>query len=173
MKTQNNMSGEIRKEVSYEDFSKVFKVFAEYPFCESWDEEEVRKEYDSIYQKNGNIYGYFVDGECVSILTMYPIIRGEHYVEFNEKDKVMYLSDIATISTFRRRGIGTQLIELAFRHCKDLGYNYMYLRTSEKDMQFLKMVGFERIYDVCQEVEKKRVDGRTKKDLRVFMRTRL
>ena len=173
-----SLKGDIRDKVSLEEFARVFSVFKGYPFREMWTDEEIKDEYESFYKKGGYIFGYFVNDECVSILTLHPRTPGEHPVEFDKDAKVMYLSDVATLDKFRNHGIGTDLFHHAIKFCTKLGYNYIYLRTNydvAKSMSanIAKKCGFERIYDVCQEVERKRIDGKTKKDLRMFMRKKL
>jgi len=166
----------IRTPVSFEDFAKVFKVFESFPFFESWTEEEVKAEYNS-FQNGGYIYGYFTeDGECAAILTMRPYEPGKHPVNYPDNVKVMYLSDVATRFEYRNRGIGTKLFEHAIRHMKVLGYDYIYLRTNEVNSMsygIAKKCGFVKLFDIIQEVERKRIDGTIEKDARIFMEKRL
>jgi len=174
MKKMQN--GTVRSDVSLEDFAKVFKVFESFPFFESWSPEEVKEEYAS-FQNGGIIFGYFTEeGECAGILTMKPYEPGKHPVKYPNGTKVMYLSDVATRFEYRRKGIGTHLFEHAIRHLEVLGYDYIYLRTNEKNSMsygIAKRCGFKQIYDVIEEVEKRRTDGTVTKDARIFMEKKL
>ena len=68
--------GEIRNNVGYEDFAKVFNVFSYAPFFEEWSSEMVLNVYNSFNIKDGCIFGYYIEDECVGILTLHPIIEG-------------------------------------------------------------------------------------------------
>lgn len=170
------IKGIIRNNVGFEDFAKVFKVFESFPFFEKWSQEDLINEYES-FKNGGIIFGYYTeDGTCAAILTMKPYEPGKHPVEYGGEDKVMYLSDVATLFEYRKQGIGTHLFKHAIRHCKVLGYDYIYLRTNEKNSMsygIAKKCGFKRIYSVIQEVEKKRMDGTVAKDARIFMQIKL
>ncbi len=170
------MHGTVRDNVTFDDFAKVFRVFESFPFYEKWTLEEIRAEYES-FMNGGFIFGYFThEGCCVAILTMRNYEPGEHPVDFDEGAKVVYLSDVATLFEYRNRGIGTHLFEHAIRHMKALGYDYIYLRTNEENSMsygIAKKCGFTKMYDVIQEVERKRIDGVTKKDVRIFMQKKL
>ncbi len=183
MLTNNNCgngtcNGVVRNNVSYEDFAKVFKVFGHAPFFEKWTPEMVRETYESFNAKDGEIFGYYVNDECAGIVTIHPMVKGEHPVSYPDNVKVMYLSDVATLPKFRKRGIGTILFDVAMRHSKVLGYDYMYLRTNErgKSMSYsiAEKCGFKQICDLCQEVEFDRTrDYISNKDLRIFMERKL
>lgn len=179
MKNLRNMAqGEIRSNVTFEEFATVFKVYEGYPFCESWSEDELKEEYAEYSHNGGWLFGYYLDGKCVAILTLHPMIKGAHPVVYPEDKKVMYLSDIATLSECRGRGIATQLFHFALRHTEVLGYDYIYLRTNFDEKESMsagiaKKCGFEHIWDICQEVERKRIDGNVRKDLRMFMEKKL
>lgn len=172
------LNGEIRSNVSYEDFAKVFNVFTYAPFFEDWSPEMVSEVYNSFNVKDGCIFGYYLDDECVGILTLRPFIPGEHPVTYDRNSKTMYLSDVATLPRCRGMGIGTQLLLHGLRHTKVLGYQTIYLRTNEKSIsmsyRIAEKCGFHQIWDLCQEVEfpRTRPDIPTK-DLRIFMEKEL
>ena len=173
-----NYVGEIRSNVSYDDFAKVFKVFSYAPFFEDWSSETVSKVYNSFSVKHGCIFGYYYGDECVGLLTLRPIIEGEHPVSYPSDVKVMYLSDVATLPEYRGKGIGTQLFLHALRHSRVLGYDFIYLRTNEKkdsmSYKIAEKCGFKQIWDLCQEVEFPRTRaGHPTKDLRIFMEKKL
>lgn len=166
-------SGDIRIHVNFEDFAKVFKVYEGFPFWESWTPDEVRSEYESYFIKSGTVFGYYIDGKCVSILSMHPIVLGEHPVTYDTKKKVMYLSDVATLPEYRNRGIATELFKKFLQYTIVHDYDYVYMRTNfhkEESMSagIARKCGFHRVPDVKQWCEMKRVDGSTRKDLRCF-----
>lgn len=170
--------GQIRTDVSFEEFATVFKVYEGYPFYESWSENEVKEEYLSYEAKGGGVFGYYIDDKCVAILTLHPQVQGEHPVNYPKEKKVMYLSDVATLGAYRGMGIATQLFQHALRHTEVLGYDYIYLRTNYDEAQSMsaniaRKCGFNRIWDLCQEIEKRRTDGIVRKDLRMFMDKKL
>lgn len=175
---KHQANGVIRNGVSFEEFSTVFKVYEGYPFYESWSEEEVKAEYLSFEQEGGCIFGYYIDDKCVAILTLHPMVQGEHPVYFPEGKRVMYLSDVATLGKFRGMGIATQLFHHALHHTEVLGYDYIYLRTNYDEAKSMsagiaQKCGFKRIWDSCQEVEMRRIDGNVSKDLRMFMQKKI
>lgn len=166
--------GEIRSNISYEDFAKVFNVFTYAPFFEDWSSEMVLNLYNSFKVKDGIIFGYYLNEECVGILTLRPSIPGEHPVCFPSNSKTMYLSDIATLPKCRGMGIGTQLFLHGLRHTQVLGYDNIYLRTNEKgtsmSYSIAEKCGFTQIWDLCQEVDFPRINPNiSSKDLRIFM----
>lgn len=169
-------NGTIRNCVGLEDFAKVFKVFESFPFFESWSDDEIREEYES-FQHGGIIFGYYADdGECAGILTMKPYEPGKHPVKYPSDAKVMYLSDVATRFEYRNQGIGTHLFEHAIRHLEVLGYDYIYLRTNEENSMsygIAKRCGFVQLFDIIEEVERRRTDGTVAKDARIFMEKKL
>ena len=170
------LKGTVRNNVNFKDFSKVFKTFETFPFFEKWTEEALINEYKS-FQDDGIIFGYYTENDkCVAILTMKPYTPGKHPVQYSSKDKVMYLSDVATLSEYRNHGIGTHLFHHAIRHSKVLGYDYIYLRTNEKNSMsygIAKKCGFKQICDIVEEVERIRIDGTIAKDSRIFMEKKL
>ncbi len=134
------------------------------------------EEYES-FQHGGIIFGYYADdGECAGILTMKPYEPGKHPVKYPSDAKVMYLSDVATRFEYRNQGIGTHLFEHAIRHLEVLGYDYIYLRTNEENSMsygIAKRCGFVQLFDIIEEVERRRTDGTVAKDARIFMEKKL
>lgn len=171
---ENLCKGEIRSNISYEDFANVFKVFSYSPFFEDWSSEMVSEAYNSFHVKDGSIFGYYLDGKCVGILTLRPFIPGEHPVEFPSASKIMYLSDVATLLSSRGMGIGTQLFLHGLRHSRVLGYDKIYLRTNEKGISMsyhiAEKCGFTQVLNLSQEVNFPRTLPQiSSKDLRIFM----
>lgn len=171
-------NGEIRNDVGFEDFATVFEVFSGAPFFEDWSPEMVLDVYNSFRVKDGCIFGYYIDGKCVGILTLRPFIPGEHPVGYASDSKTMYLSDTATLHGYRGMGIATALLQYALRHIKVLGYTHVYLRTNEKGTSMSYGIaqkhGFTQIWDLCQEVKFPRTNPHVPdKDLRIFMEMKL
>lgn len=171
-------TGEIRNNVNYEDFANVFKVFSYAPFFEDWSTSMVSDVYTSFDVEDGSIFGYYLDNNCVGILTLRPMVNGEHPVYYPNGTKVMYLSDVATLPECRSMGIGTQLFLHGIRHTNILGYDFMYLRTNEKSVsmsyRIAEKCGFSQIWDLCEEVEFPRTSSFIPtKDLRIFMEKKL
>lgn len=173
---KNQLNGTIRNSVTLSEFTKVFKVFESFPFFERWTNSDIEKEYNED-KKNGTIFGYYTDdGICAGILILKEYAPGKHPVQFPDNAKVMYLSDVATLFTYRNRGIGTALVKHAIRHTQVLGYDYIYLRTNEEDSMSYGIAikcGFKKIYDSIQEVERVRTDGTIKKDARIFLEKKI
>ena len=173
-----NCNGTIRNDVTISDFRTVFNVFSFGPFFEKWTPEQVLETYESFNVKDGNIFGYYINGKCVGIISICPHVPGKYPVNYPDNSKVMYLSDIATLPEYRGNGIGTSLLEFVLRHLKVLGYEYIYLRTNEKgDSMLYKLAekcGFTQIPEVCQEVYFPRTSPYVPEtDLRIFMERKI
>ena len=170
------LKGTIRSNVNFEDFAKVFKSFESFPFFEMWTQEDLISEYE-FFQNCGIIFGFYTeDNNCIGILTLNPYIPRKHPVNYSCVDKVMYLSDVATLSEYRHHGVGTRLFHYAIRYSRLMGYHYIYLRTNEKNSMsysIAKKCGFDRISDIIEEVEHLRIDGTIAKDSRIFMEKKL
>lgn len=169
------INGVIRPFVTFEDFKKVYNVFTSFPYFESWSDEEIKQEYDSF--EDGFIFGFYTPSdECIAFIAFRPYKIGEHPVIFSNKAKVIYLSDIATKFEYRHNGVASALLEYAIKYMRNLGYDYIYARTNEDNSMFYSIAmkfGFEKIYDVIVEVEKKRINGEVKEDARIFMKKSL
>jgi len=76
---------------------------------------------------------------------------------------MMYLADVAVLESYRKTGLGTQLMLFAVMQSKILGYQKIYMRTLEKEKSMsygiARKIGFQQIPNVYQNVEKRRMDG--------------
>lgn len=172
-----NINGQLRKEVTIEDFLEVFKVFSEYPFNEFWTKEEIKEQYYEIIN-NGTVFGYYVGDKCVAVITLvkYAHIKSMHPVHFPEDANVIYLSDLATKKEYRKKGIGTCLFQCALEYAYNYGYDHIYLRTNaENSMSYgiAKKFGFTQIPNITQDVKFLRTDGIVKSDSRIFMEKKI
>ena len=113
-----------------QDFEKVYKVFKEYPFYELWTKEKIAEEFEYLLE-NGDIFGYYDNGNILGINTIIYGALKEHPLVFPNSERVLYVSDIAVINESRGKGIGSLLlrntVELALESNM---YDYIYLRTN-------------------------------------------
>lgn len=168
---------EIRQGLSIEEFSAVYKVFRGAPFFEAWTEKEIRKEYFELLEKGAWMWGYFENGECIGILTLYQCIPGEHPISFQNPKDVVYLSDIAVLEEYRRRGIGGKLFDEAISFSKESNFKLIYMRTNakpglSKSIGIAKRRGFQEMREK-QSVNIERINGKVKDDLRMFLKKEL
>ena len=114
-----------------EDFIKVYNVFKNPPYYEAWTENMIRKEYEDLY-KDGYIYGYYLNDECVGLVTFRPMRFTDHHpVYYKHTEKVAYLADIAVLQEHRRQGIGTALMQYTFDILREDGFEVIYMKTLE------------------------------------------
>lgn len=132
---------------SFEDFKNVFYEFRKKPYFEDWHEEDVKEEYDYL-SNNGDIYVKEIDGKIVGIVTLLKGIQNGHGLVL-PTNNVGYISDIAVLEEYRRRGYGTELMEYALKCFENEGDEYAYFRTlrngSMSEPIGLKL-GFETVY---------------------------
>lgn len=167
------MKIQIKEAISFEDFSKVYAVFGEPPYNENWDVEELTTEYNSLLQL-GHISGYYIDDECIGMVTFRKMIPNQHPVNYAPDKKVMYISDLAVLSQYRDRGIGTELMNHALRVSKQEGYDIAYMRTlvKGKSMSYGLAVrcGLVQKENVFQLVSQQRnLEDRDEVDKRIFL----
>lgn len=165
------MKGQIRKVEKLEDFKEVYKVFSGPPYNEKYTEEELRTIFNE-YQEKGYIYGAYSGEKCIGIVALEKGVKKEHPVKF-EEEKMMYLADVAVLDSYRRTGLGTQLMAFVVMQAKELGYQKIYMRTLEagKSMSYgiARKIGFEQIPDVYQNVERERTDGNVTAVKNIFL----
>lgn len=132
---------------SFEDFKNVYFEFRKKPYFEDWQEKDVKEEYDYL-TKNGEIYVKEVNDKVIGIVTLLPGIQKGHNLEL-PTNNVGYISDIAVLEEFRRRGYGTELMQYALNCFMNNGDEYAYFRTlrngSLSEPIGLRL-GFETVY---------------------------
>lgn len=92
-------------------------------------------------------------------------------VNFQGK-KVMYLADVAVLDKYRRNGLGNQLMLYGVMQSKLLGYEKLYMRTLERGSMsygIARKIGFKKIPNVFQSVEKERVNGLVETMQNIFL----
>ena len=179
MKGENNtkkINGEIRSNIAYEEFKKIFSVFESYPYFLKFNEQYILDEYESFHN-GGYSYGYYtLEGECVAFITMKPYKSGEHPVNYSKDLKVMYISNLATMFEYRNQGIATKLIKHAIQQLEKNGYDYAYYRTiKENSMSYSIGIkfGFTEMPNIIECIERKKKDGNFVKDSEIFLEKKL
>lgn len=154
------MKSKISENVSYEDFKNIYKVFGEKPYEEKYTEEDFKEIYEE-YLKKGKIYGAYVDERLVGIIAItYGAKKGQP-VNYEGKE-VVYLSDVAVDSEYRKQGLGTKLMAYVVAEGKIEGKNVIYMRTLKEgsmSASIAKKIGFTQIEGVYQEVETESIYG--------------
>lgn len=170
MCTQNNFL--IKEVEKVEEFKKVFSVFRNWPYNELWPDEEIEIEFEKAKQK-GKVFGYYIDSECVGIISFYDMIPFEHPVTYNEKLKVLYFSDIAVLEEYRNRGIATTLLNYMIKYAHVKNYDKIYMRTMqpEKSMSYRMVIanGFSVISGITENKKMQRMNGKVEADDRIFL----
>lgn len=132
---------------SFEDFKNVFYEFRKKPYFEDWKEKDVREEFDYL-STNGDIYFKEVDNKIVGLITLLQGIQSGHDLIL-PNNNVGYISDIAVLEEFRRRGYGTELMQFALDDFINKGNEYAYFRTLRNGSMSEPIgvkLGFETIY---------------------------
>ena len=154
------MKSKISENVSYEDFKNIYKVFGEKPYEEKYTEEDFKEIYEE-YLKKGKIYGAYVDERLVGIIAItYGAKKGQP-VNYEGKE-VVYLSDVAVDSAYRKQGLGTKLMAYVVAEGKIEGKNVIYMRTLKEgsmSASIAKKIGFTQIEGAYQEVETESIYG--------------
>lgn len=171
------MKTNIQKLENFADFSNVFRVFESFPFFEKWTQDEIRNEFDCNL-KDGYIFGYYTDGQCVGFISMREQHPGEHPVHYGHDSKVLYLSDLAVLPQFRHRGIGTSLFKYALELAISKNFEYAYLRMNDNNSMaynIAKKQGFSREYEYCEVVSHTSSCDRRRptEEFRIFMSKKL
>ena len=179
MKGENitkKINGEIRSNITYEEFKKVFMVFESYPYFLDLTDQFIIDEYN-YFHNGGYGYGYYTEeGQCVAFITMKPFKSGDHPVEYPKDLKVMYIAHLATISEYRNQGIATKLFKHAIQQMEEMGYDYAYFRTlKENSMSYSIGIkfGFTEIPNIIEYIERKKKDGSFVKDHEIFLEKKL
>ena len=171
------MKTNIQKLENFSDYLNVFKVFESFPFFEKWTLDEIRNEFESNVRE-GQIYGYYIDGKCVGFISMRNVHENEHPLHYAHASKVLYLSDLAVLPKFRHKGIGTALLQHALNIAVSQGYKYAYLRMNENNSMadnIAKHLGFSREFDSYEIVShsSSREKKRNTEEFRIFMSKKL
>ena len=125
------MNGKVQNLKKYEDFRKVFEIFRHYPFFEAWSEEAFKEEFEYL-KDEGEIFGYYANtGEVVGLISLIYGAKKEHPVEFDDPDRVIYLSDIAVLDKYRGNGYAKRLADFVIDYASIFNYYQdMYFRTN-------------------------------------------
>lgn len=161
------------------DFITLYRVFEEPPYEEFYTQDELVNEYTKLC-KLGYVFGYYVEQQCVGIVTFYGssnengIVNPEHPVHYDNPEKVAYLSDITVLKEYRCKGIGSELMQFALDTCKADGFEMVYMRTLQKELSMSYRIairfGFSVLQNVQQSVVQERVNSeRNEEDLRIFL----
>ncbi len=112
---------------SYNDFKNVFLEFRKKPYFEDWKDNDIEDEYNYL-RKNGEIYVKEINGKVVGLVTLLNGVQKGQEI-FLPTNNVGYISDIAVLEEFRRRGYGTELMQFAVNEFVKNGNDYAYFRT--------------------------------------------
>lgn len=155
------MKGQIKEVKKSEDFEEVYKVFSGPPYNEKYTKEDIQEIFQE-YQEKGYVYGAYSGEKCIGIVALEKGAKKEHPVKF-EEEKTIYLADVAVLNSYRKTGLGTQLMAFAVMQSKELGFQKIYMRTLEveKSMSYgiARKIGFQQIPNVYQSVKRERIDG--------------
>lgn len=164
------MNGQIKKLTDLKDFKKIYKVFSGPPYNEKYTEEELEGIFRK-YKEKGYIYGAYNNKECIGMIALEIGIKEDQPVNF-QNENVMYLADVAVLNNYRRKGLGNQLMLYGVMQSKLLGYEKLYMRTLERGSMSYGIalkIGFKQIPDLFQDVERERVDGKSKTMQNIFL----
>lgn len=164
------MGNTINENVPYEDFKRVYKVFGEKPYEEKYTEEDFREIYDE-YVSKGKIFGAYVQDKLVGIIAVTYGAKETQPVRFDGK-KVLYLSDVAVDSEFRKRGLGTRLMAYVIATGKQEKFNNIYMRTLKEgsmSASIAKKLGFSLIEGVEQDVTTESIYGTSQTKKNIFL----
>ena len=161
-----------------DDFTKVYEVFIEAPYYEAWTKKMIQEEYESL-SKNGHIYGYYLNNECIGLVTFRPMrLNDNHPVHYEHSEKVAYLADLAVLKNHRRKGVGTALMQYALDIMKEEGFEIVYMKTLEigKSMSYNIAVksGFKLLEGVKSIDKMERViKERNEEDIKIYLEKQL
>ena len=152
----------------FTDFSHVYKIYQNPPYCEVWTDEDIKNEYEKIKQ-NGKVFGYYIQGKCIGIVSL---IEKNQPLKFNSNVNAIYLSDLAVLSDFRKSLVALELINFAIEYAKQNSFNKIYLRTlkdsSSYEFSVFKMKGFVKIEDKVDVIKRSRTRSMKEEDCRFY-----
>jgi GNAT superfamily N-acetyltransferase len=127
-------------DVAQSGFIAVYiAAFSESPYFESYTEEQVRAE---VFQPHVPhlVLVAEQEEEVIGILCAYPVaanltgildfLQGQHDIPA-PLGNIIYLSELATLSAHRKRGIGKSLMLRAMQLAYANGYSHVAMRTAE------------------------------------------
>lgn len=150
---------------TYEDFKKIFLEFRKSPYYEDWNEKNILEEYNYL-MSNGDIYVKEYDNKIVGLVSLLNGIQKDHDLKL-PTNEVGYMSDIAVLEEYRKRGIGTELMSFAIDEFKSRKFKYCYFRTicnGSLSEPIGKKLGYQLVYNndgtlLTQEVSFPRVNN--------------
>lgn len=153
-------------------FMAVFKVcFEGSPFFESWPFRGLYSEW-MLLMEQGEVYGYFIGGQCVGFISMMQYKKGLHPVTFAKNKDIGYLSHIAVLPQYRNNGIASEMLKYILARYKKMGYDIIYMRTNKVGSMsrgLAEIQGFNQIPGVEEEVTMLRTNGAVEGDKRIFL----
>lgn len=169
------MIKDIRRVLSPIDVEKVAQaycdIYGEAPWNEKWSMDEALKVCEQ-YAKEGILYGTFWCRELTGFIAIMPYEVGVHPVKYGKNERILYLSDVAVLSSYRKNGIGSNLIKRVIRYAKKFEYDRIYLRTNKvgsMSKSIAMKLGFTVMEGVEQEVMMERTGGKVEPDTRIFL----
>lgn len=156
------------------DFITVFKVFREAPYYEDWTDDVITEEYNELYS-NGHVFGYYLDGKCVGLITFRPMkVTDYHPIYYEHPEKVAYFSDFAVLKAYQGQGIGTALMRHMLNVLTEEHYKIVYMKTLEvgKSMSYGIAVkhGFKLIKGVTSVDRMARtIEGISEEDIKIYL----
>jgi ribosomal protein S18 acetylase RimI-like enzyme len=133
---------------NFKDFQEVFKVFMSEPFFEAWTEEDMKEEFEDI-KSHGEILGYYTNFDIAGLLTLIDGAKESHPVKFENPEKVIYISDVATKKEYRGKGYARILLDSMLEQARSLGYELFTFTTKPDVMktayELYKRMDFEEL----------------------------
>ena len=166
--------GFVIKEIyNEEEFANIFKVFRGYPYNEKWPDDEIRQVFLEL-KSNGKVYGYYLNNQCVGLITFYKMIENEHPVNFDKTKKVLYFSDVAVLPEYRNNGIASTLIKFMICYAEVNNYDIIYMRTMQPELSMsyhiVVKLGFNIMNGITENKKMERTNGKTEADARIFLK---
>lgn len=105
-------------------------------FCEAYDCQEWTEPVNSILENSLSSIEYFVDESNSSCVALY------------EKNSILGLYCLGTMSSRRKRGSAASLIDFALHEVHSRNLEFLMLETYERDnlLKFYSRLGFENVY---------------------------
>lgn len=156
--------------INYSNIKQQFmalyiEVFSEYPFFESFSEEEVSDMFDSYSKSDSCLYCVTQENLLIGFGAGIPLKDcSTDFKNIVKKhlniEECYYNADVAVLKDYRNHGIGTHLIELRIKEAADRGFKYMVMRTAKKG-SFSKSIYQKHKFSILNEtqlIKRNRVD---------------